>query len=177
MPTADSQLETAPPTISVVICAYTDERLELLAAGIESLRSQTVAPHEIVLVVDHAPELEAIARERWPEAMVLANREQQGLSGARNTGVEACTGEVVAFLDDDATPAPTWIERLGAAYADPNVLGAGGSVRPRWETARAGLVPARVRLGRRLHPLGDAAAESRRCATWSAPTCPSAARR
>jgi glycosyltransferase involved in cell wall biosynthesis/GT2 family glycosyltransferase len=138
---ADKRVETALPTISVVICAYTDERLELLAAGIESLRTQTVAPHELVLVIDHAPELEVIARERWPQTLVVANREQQGLSGARNTGVAECSGEVVAFLDDDAAAAPNWIERLGAAYADPNVLGAGGAVRPNWATERPGWFP------------------------------------
>jgi glycosyltransferase involved in cell wall biosynthesis/GT2 family glycosyltransferase len=141
VPDTAKQVKTPVPTISVVICAYTDERLALLAAGIESLRAQTVAPHELVLVIDHAPELEAIARERWPEAKVVANREQQGLSGARNTGVAECGGEVVAFLDDDATPAPDWIERLGAAYADPKVLGAGGTVRPNWESERPGWFP------------------------------------
>jgi len=135
------QVQTPAPTISVLICAYTDERLELLVAGIEALRAQTVAPHEIVLVIDHAPELEASCRERWPDAKVFPNREQQGLSGARNSGVAECSGEVVAFLDDDATPAPNWIERLGAAYADPDVLGAGGTVRPNWETQRPGWFP------------------------------------
>ena len=132
---------TTPPTISVLICAYTDERLELLAAGIEALRNQTVAPHEIVLVIDHAPELETTCRERWPEVKVVPNREQQGLSGARNSGVAECGGEIVAFLDDDATPAPDWIERLTAAYADPKVLGAGGTVRPNWETRRPDWFP------------------------------------
>jgi glycosyltransferase involved in cell wall biosynthesis/GT2 family glycosyltransferase len=131
----------APPPISVVICAYTAERIELLAAAIESLHAQTVPPHEIVLVIDHSPELEAIARQRWPQARLVANREQQGLSGARNTGVAECGGEVVAFLDDDAAAAPNWIERLGAAYADPNVLGAGGAVRPNWATERPGWFP------------------------------------
>ena len=132
---------TTPPTISVVICAYTDERLALLVAGIEALQAQTVAPHEIVLVIDHAPELEVTCRERWPDVKVVPNREQQGLSGARNSGVAECEGEVVAFLDDDATPAPNWIERLGAAYADPKVLGAGGTVRPNWETQRPDWFP------------------------------------
>jgi glycosyltransferase involved in cell wall biosynthesis/GT2 family glycosyltransferase len=141
VPNTAKQVKTPAPTISVVICAYTDERLELLAAGIESLRAQTVAPHEVVLTIDHAPELEAIARERWPEAKVVANRERQGLSGARNTGVAECGGEIVAFLDDDAAAAPNWIERLGAAYADPNVLGAGGSVRPKWASERPGWFP------------------------------------
>jgi glycosyltransferase involved in cell wall biosynthesis/GT2 family glycosyltransferase len=138
---ATDQANTPTPTISVVICAYTDERLDLLAAGIESLRAQTVAPHEIVLVIDHASELEAICRQRWPDALIVANREQQGLSGARNTGVAECGGEIVAFLDDDAAAAPNWIERLGAAYADPNVLGAGGAVRPNWATERPGWFP------------------------------------
>jgi glycosyltransferase involved in cell wall biosynthesis/GT2 family glycosyltransferase len=140
-PTDQVKPPTPTPTISIVVCAYTDERLELLAAGVESLRNQTVAPHELVLVIDHAPELEAIARERWPDAQIVANSEQQGLSGARNTGVAECSGEIVAFLDDDAAAAPNWIERLGAAYLDPNVLGAGGSVRPNWETERPGWFP------------------------------------
>jgi glycosyltransferase involved in cell wall biosynthesis/GT2 family glycosyltransferase len=134
-------VKTPAPTISVVICAYTAERTELLAAAIESLRAQTIAPQEVVLVIDHAPELEAIARERWPDVLVVANREQQGLSGARNTGVAESSGEVVAFLDDDAAAAPDWIERLRAAYAAPNVLGAGGAVRPNWETERPGWFP------------------------------------
>jgi glycosyltransferase involved in cell wall biosynthesis/GT2 family glycosyltransferase len=137
----ENTANAAAPPISVVICAYTAERIELLAAAIESLREQTVSPHEVVLVIDHAPELEAICRQRWPQALVVANREQQGLSGARNTGVSECGGEVVAFLDDDAAAAPDWIERLGAAYADPNVLGAGGTVRPNWSTERPGWFP------------------------------------
>jgi glucosyl-dolichyl phosphate glucuronosyltransferase len=120
----------------VVICAYTLERIDRIAAAIESLSAQSVPPHEIVLVIDHSPELEAECRRRWPEANILPNREQQGLSGARNTGLEESGGEVVAFLDDDAAAAPDWIERLGAAYADERVLGAGGTVRPEWSAGR-----------------------------------------
>lgn len=134
-PTAAPEAVTPPP-ISVVLCAYTLERIELLAAAIESLGAQTAAPHEIVLVIDHSPELEAESRRRWPQAKIVANAEQQGLSGARNTGLAESSGAVVAFLDDDAVPAPDWIERLGAAYADARVLGAGGTVRPDWAAGR-----------------------------------------
>jgi glycosyltransferase involved in cell wall biosynthesis/GT2 family glycosyltransferase len=126
----------------VLICAFTLERIDRIAAAIESLRAQTVAPHEILLVIDHSPELEAECRRRWPEIEVMPNSEQQGLSGARNTGVEASSGEVVAFLDDDAVAAPDWIEQLGAAYADPNVLGAGGAIYPEWEQSRPRWFPA-----------------------------------
>lgn len=125
-----------PPTISVLICAFTLERIDRIAAAIESLRAQTVPPHEILLVIDHSPALEAECRQRWPQVQVMPNREQQGLSGARNTGVEASGGEVVAFLDDDAVAAPDWIGRLGAAYADPAVLGVGGAIHPDWEQGR-----------------------------------------
>lgn len=140
-PAADRTGASVAPPISVLICAYTLERVELIDAAIASLEAQTVAPHEIVLVIDHSPELEAESKRHWPQIEVLPNSEQQGLSGARNTGVAACTGEVVAFLDDDAVAAPNWIERLGQAYADPAVLGAGGTVRPRWEQGQPDWFP------------------------------------
>lgn len=129
------------PTISVVVCAFTRERLEVLTEAIESLRAQTLPAAEIVLVIDHAPELLAEAQRLWPDLRIVANRERQGLSGARNTGVAEASGEVVAFLDDDAIAAPNWLERLATAYADPNVLGAGGSVRPRWVEGKPAWFP------------------------------------
>lgn len=134
-------MQSDAPTISVVICAFTRERLEVLGEAIESLRAQTLPPHEVVLVIDHNPELLAEAEELWPGLKIVANREKQGLSGARNTGVAEASGEVVAFLDDDAIAAPDWLERLAAAYADPDVLGAGGTVRPRWVEGKPGWFP------------------------------------
>lgn len=129
------------PTISVVICAFTSERLQVMGEAVESLRAQTLPPHEIVLVIDHAPELLEEVRRLWPDLTIVANREQQGLSGARNTGVAEAGGEVVAFLDDDAIADRRWLERLAEAYADPNVLGAGGAVRPRWLEGKPGWFP------------------------------------
>lgn len=129
------------PTISVVICAFTRDRLEVLSESVESLRAQTTPPYEIVLVIDHAPELLEEVRGLWPDLKIVANRERRGLSGARNSGVAEATGEVVAFLDDDAIAAPDWLERLAAAYADPNVLGAGGTVRPRWVEGKPSWFP------------------------------------
>jgi glycosyltransferase involved in cell wall biosynthesis/GT2 family glycosyltransferase len=130
-----------PPTISVVICAFTFDRLEVMGESLDSLRAQTLAAHEIVLVIDHAPELLEEARRLWPDVKIVANREKQGLSGARNTGVAEASGEVVAFLDDDAIAAPDWLQHLADAYADPAVLGAGGTVRPRWVEGKPGWFP------------------------------------
>lgn len=128
-------------TISVLICAYTIDRLELLGRAIDSVRTQSAPAHEIVLCVDHSPELLAEAERRWPGVHLVENREEQGLSGARNSGVAACGGEVVAFLDDDAFAAPDWLERLGEAYRDPDVLGAGGTVRPAWDAGKPAWFP------------------------------------
>lgn len=128
-------------SVSVVICAFTAERLPYLDEAIESLRRQTLAPREIVVVVDHAPQLLAEWGGRWPGVRVIANDAAQGLAGARNSGVAAVDAEIVAFLDDDAVPAPDWIERLSAAYRDPAVVGAGGKVEPRWLDGRPGWFP------------------------------------
>lgn len=125
----------------MLICAYTLDRLDVLSQAIESVRAQSLAAHEIVLVIDHSPELLAEAQRRWPDLLLLENQEEQGLSGARNSGVAACSGEVVAFLDDDALAAPDWLERLAEAYRDPNVLGAGGTVRPAWAEGKPAWFP------------------------------------
>ncbi|MFC1407990.1 glycosyltransferase family 2 protein [Streptacidiphilus sp. N1-12] len=130
------------PTLSVVVCAYTVDRWEDLSAAIASVRAQRRPVHELLLVVDHCPELAARARLRLPGVRVLGNRERRGLSGARNTGVAAARGELVAFLDDDAAAEPDWSGRLLDGYRDPAVLGVGGLVLPRWESGRPGWFPA-----------------------------------
>jgi len=77
-----------------------------------------------------------------PGVVVLPNIGSRGLSGARNTGVAAATGDVVAFLDDDAAAEPDWLERLTEHYADPSVVGVGGLVEPRWTTGPPRWFPA-----------------------------------
>ncbi|HEY0317904.1 MAG TPA: glycosyltransferase [Solirubrobacterales bacterium] len=141
MPDHPAARTDTEPTVSVVICAFTAERLPVMTEAIESLRSQTRPPQQIVLVIDHAPELQAEVERLWPELTIVGNGEKQGLSGARNTGVAVASGEVVAFLDDDAIPEPDWLERLAGAYSDPRVLGAGGTVRPRWLEGKPGWFP------------------------------------
>jgi glycosyltransferase involved in cell wall biosynthesis/GT2 family glycosyltransferase len=128
-------------SIAVLICAYTPDRLEVLSRAIESVRTQETPAHEIILAIDHSPELLAEAKRRWPGLRLVENVEEQGLSGARNSGVAACSGEVVAFLDDDAAATADWLTRLSEAYLDPAVLGAGGAVRPAWVEGKPGWFP------------------------------------
>jgi GT2 family glycosyltransferase len=125
-----------PRSVSVVICCYATERFPVLVAAVESVRWQTSPPAELAVVVDHNPELLERVRATAPDLLAIGNREPQGLSGARNTGIAATRGEVVAFLDDDAVAESDWLERLVAPYANPDVAGVGGAILPDWLTGR-----------------------------------------
>src|SRR3954471_11631617 len=123
----------ATPTVSVVICAYTSARRDELLDAIQSLRRQTRAPSEVIVVIDHNTKLLGWVRAQAPDVHAIANRNERGLSGARNSGVRTARGDVVAFLDDDAMASPNWVEQLCSAYRDPAILGVGGAALPVWE--------------------------------------------
>jgi glucosyl-dolichyl phosphate glucuronosyltransferase len=122
--------------ISVVICAHTEARWEQLARAVASLRSQRLIPREILVVIDHNLALADRAYHQLPGARVIENGQRRGISGARNSGVAAARGAIIAFLDDDATAAPDWLEQLLAGYSSPNVLGVGGAIEPQWHSRR-----------------------------------------
>jgi glycosyltransferase involved in cell wall biosynthesis len=123
------------PTVSVVIAAFSSERWDYLREAVASVAAQTSPALETIVVIDHNPELLARAR-RELAAVVLPNAGVRGASGARNTGVAHCRGEVIAFLDDDAAATRGWLGRLRAHFADPGVVGVGGRLDPLWATAR-----------------------------------------
>ncbi|MEA5456672.1 glycosyltransferase family 2 protein [Sinomonas sp. JGH33] len=127
-----------PPTVSVVICSYTMDRWDLLIKVIGSVQEQTYSAQQIVVVVDHNPDLYKRLIAAVRDATIVENSGPRGLSGARNTGVGLARSEIVAFLDDDAEAAPDWLEHLTAFYDDPDVLAVGGRVEPVWEAGRPG---------------------------------------
>jgi glycosyltransferase involved in cell wall biosynthesis len=118
--------------ISVVICAYTEERWHDLVEAIESVQRQTLPPREIIVVIDRNPNLLKRVQEHAPGVMVIENQAAKGLSGARNSGVAVAQGTVVAFLDDDAVAEPDWLESLLDCYTDSDVVGVGGKIEPLW---------------------------------------------
>jgi GT2 family glycosyltransferase len=135
--------------VSVVICAYTERRWTELLRAIQSAREQQPPPAEIVVVVDHNPELATRLRSHVDSSVtVTGNTRQRGLSGARNTALDQVKGEVVAFLDDDAYAEAGWLAALTAPFADPDVFAVGGAATPVWPNARPVTLPAH-RRGRR----------------------------
>jgi glycosyltransferase involved in cell wall biosynthesis len=127
--------------VTVVICAYTLERWDLLTEAVASCADQTLVPDEVVVVVDHNEELFQRATASFPSARVLRNRSTKGLSGARNTGVAATSGEAIAFLDDDACADPDWLAQLCEPLKDEDVAGVGGWIVPEWHGAPAAWFP------------------------------------
>lgn len=125
------------PTVSVVVCAYTQRRWSDLVAAVASLRRQTYPPLELLVVVDGNPGLLAQAKRGLEGVEVILSTAGRGLSAARNAGLRAARGEIVAFLDDDAVADRQWLAELVAAYVDPRVAGAGGTAAPRWVGGRA----------------------------------------
>ncbi|MEA2703699.1 MAG: glucosyl-dolichyl phosphate glucuronosyltransferase, partial [Actinomycetota bacterium] len=149
---------TVRPRVGVVICAYTLERWDDLQQAVESVVAQRVPVDEVVVVIDHNPELLDRALARWPhpgttagaradgemadpEVLVVPSTGRRGLSGARNTGLGVARSEILAFLDDDARAEECWIERLLPAYLDPDVVACGGAAMPALDSPRPGWWP------------------------------------
>jgi glycosyltransferase involved in cell wall biosynthesis len=143
LPEAGDEL-TNRPTVSVIICAYTEDRWPLLKKSVASVEAQTSPPIEIILCIDHNEELlrksEGYFGKGRPARaiplIVLANKYDGRLGAARNTGAEIASGEVLAFLDDDAAASADWLERLIAPYDDERVGAVGGAPLPVFEFGR-----------------------------------------
>ncbi|QPH55847.1 glycosyltransferase family 2 protein [Pontivivens ytuae] len=108
----------AAPSVSVVI--PNRGRAELLDRALIGLRRQWPVVPEIVVVSDRA--------EPHPLADIWVHQPEPNVARARNAGINAAHGAIIAFLDDDAVPAPGWLEALLAAFEDPAVEAAGGPV-------------------------------------------------
>ncbi len=119
-------------SVSVVVPAWSWDRRDELALCLRAIERQTLAPTEAIVVIDHNPQLLEWTRSSFPGVAATPNRHERGVVGARNTGVELASGEIVVLTDDDTEAEPTWIERLASCFEDPNVVGVTGELTPNW---------------------------------------------
>ena len=116
-------------TVSVVVATY--DRPAELRQCLSALGAQRTGRSFEVIVVDNHPAsgtTEPVVAE-FSFARYLAEP-RVGLSYARNCGIRAAKGAVVACTDDDARPDPNWLERLVAPFARPDVMVVTGNVLP-----------------------------------------------
>jgi GT2 family glycosyltransferase len=128
-------------TTSLIICCYRSERWGDLCAAIDSALAQQPALEEVVIVADHNDVLKALVSAAYPDLLVIENMEEPGLSGARNSGIAASKGELIAFLDDDAVAAPDMIRHLRRSVESGQVLGAVAQIQPEWLGSHAAWFP------------------------------------
>ena len=131
--------------VSVVICTYSMDRYDPFSECVESVLAQTYEPLEIVLVVDGNDDVFNRVDDDFGdyENVVLHNNdENKGISYSRTKGAELASGEIVAFIDDDATAKPDWIQRLVNVYKSTDAIAVGGDVRPDWQTKKPDFFPA-----------------------------------
>jgi glycosyltransferase involved in cell wall biosynthesis len=117
----------APRSLTIAVCTRDRPALvDRLLASLHELRqpSGTSLPLE-VLVVDNAPSDEGTRRlvARHP-GVRYALEPCPGLDFARNRALAAASGELIAYLDDDVTVDPGWLEGLAEALAESPDLGA-----------------------------------------------------
>jgi GT2 family glycosyltransferase len=110
------------PKVSVVVCTYNGAAT--LRDCLQGVLALDYPSYEVIVVDDGSTDDSAdIASEFGARVITTANR---GLSAARNTGAQAASGEIVAYIDDDARPDPHWLIYLAARFANSKVGAVGG---------------------------------------------------
>lgn len=118
------------PLVSVIICTH--NRDNYLGAAIDSSIGQDFGDFEIVVVDNASSDRTREVVESRP-GVKYVYEPVTGLSVARNTGAKAASGEILAYLDDDAVATPQWLSILHAAYQNnPKLAIAGGKVTLLW---------------------------------------------
>lgn len=106
--------------VSVIIPNYNYGRF--LADALDSVLAQTHPPHEIIVVDDGSTDDSLIVAGRYGVRVQVLQQKNQGVGAARNAGVAAATGELVAFLDADDYWSPDKLALQVARYqAKPSV--------------------------------------------------------
>ncbi len=126
------------PKVSVVVCAYNAERT--MAPCLASLEKLNYANYEVIVVNDGSRDRTREICERF-EFIQLINQENKGLSAARNVGIAAATGEIVAFTDSDCVVDPDWLTYLVSAFSRSGRAAVGG---PNFPPPEDTLVPSAV---------------------------------
>src|SRR5215204_1609124 len=110
------------PRISVVVCSHNGEHT--IRDCLEGLLRLYYPNFEVTVVDDGSTDsTAAIARDY---GFRLITTENLGLSNARNVGMKAASGEIIAYLDDDARPDPHWLTYLAATFLSTEHAGVGG---------------------------------------------------
>jgi GT2 family glycosyltransferase len=111
-----------PPRVSVVVCTHNGEAT--IATCLTAVCRLDYPQFDVTVVDDGSTDRTAEIVAEFDVRLIRT--ENRGLSSARNIGIQAATGEIVAFTDDDAFPDPHWLRYLAHAFASTDHVGIGG---------------------------------------------------
>jgi GT2 family glycosyltransferase len=112
------------PRVSVVVASYNGERT--LKACLDSLERLNYPDYEVILVDDGSADTTRQIASAHPNVRYFRHEKNLGLSVARNTGIAAATGEIVAFTDSDCRADEDWLYYLVGELLQSNFAGMGG---------------------------------------------------
>ncbi|MGO9455028.1 MAG: glycosyltransferase [Candidatus Binataceae bacterium] len=112
------------PMVSIVICAYNAERT--ISQSLESLSRIAYPNYEVIVVDDGSRDRTAALAAEFPQFRVISLRDNQGLGAARNAGLRAARGEIVAYTDSDCVVDPHWLSFMVRTMQEDRFDGCGG---------------------------------------------------
>ena len=110
------------PRVSVLVCSYNGAAT--IGETLARVQRLDYPDFEVVVVDDGSTNGVSKIASRFPVRLIT--QDNQGLSAARNAALHAATGEVVAYLDDDAYPDPHWLTYLVRTLLNGDYVGVGG---------------------------------------------------
>ncbi|NUB93224.1 glycosyltransferase family 2 protein [Haloterrigena sp. SYSU A121-1] len=131
--------------VSVVLCTYSPDMYDHFREAAESVLEQSYDDVELVIVVDGDEDLYARVRDDYgdlEDVVLHCNDENVGLLESRNTGTELASGDIVAFIDDDAVTDEYWVRELVESYEERGALAVGGKMTPEWVAGKPDFLPA-----------------------------------
>ena len=142
--------------MDLTVCICTHDRPRYVAECLDGLRRQTIARERFdILLVDSASTGAApaeLVRLAATHAARLIRVARPGVSAARNAGAQASAqaagGRYIAYIDDDAIPAPDWVECILAVLSEHRACAVaviGGRILPKWEAPLPAWWPASLR--------------------------------
>lgn len=110
------------PFISVVVCTYNGA--STIEDCMKGLMNLDYPLYEVIVINDGSTDNTARIVTNYPVRLI--STPNCGLSSARNKGLYAAKGEIIAYIDDDAYPDPHWLRYLASAYLNSSHAGVGG---------------------------------------------------
>jgi len=111
--------------VSVVIPTY--NRKDMLRRSLAATTSQDYPDYEVIVVDDGSTDgTGEMVRREFPTVRYIRQEPNRGPAAARNQGVEAATGNILAFTDDDCVPPSNWLRRHLQYYSGEEIGAVGG---------------------------------------------------